>query len=60
MLMPTVLENFVAQMRCQSEMTVSHDAGLIIVRLLTYAQPTRRYRPPGNISSMPFSSSVSS
>lgn len=45
MQMPTVLENFVAQMRCQSEMTVLNDAGLIIVQELTYAtiQTTRQH-----------------
>jgi hypothetical protein len=37
MQMPTVLDNFVAQMRCQNEMTVLHDAGLIIVGASTYA-----------------------
>ena len=37
MQMPTVLESFVARMRCQSEMTDLNDAALIIVGELTYA-----------------------
>ncbi len=37
MRMPTAAENFVAQMRCQTEMTIWNDAGLIIVRASIYA-----------------------